>query len=96
MSNSVDISRKADDAYPTGAPGPCSQFLMESELLIYFCFFVRISCHLLCVSVFSFGPSSLDCVLFIFAIILVPLVTFFKLNQCVQGLLVEKIQSFKK
>ena len=24
MSNSAGVSRKADDAYPKGAPGPCS------------------------------------------------------------------------
>lgn len=42
MSNSAGISRKADDAYPTRAPGPCSQSLVESELFIYFCYFVCI------------------------------------------------------
>ena len=28
------------DAYSTGVPGTCSRFLVESELLIYFCYFV--------------------------------------------------------
>ena len=40
MNNSAGVSRKADDAYSTGAPGPCSQFLVESELLV--CFIVKI------------------------------------------------------
>ena len=30
MSNSAGVSRKTENAYPTGAPGPCSQFLVES------------------------------------------------------------------
>ena len=51
MSNSADGSLKAEDAYPTGAPG-----ISESGLLIYFWFFMRVtlvtSCSLLCVSVF--------------------------------------------
>ena len=34
MSISAGVSVKAKDAYPTGAPGPCSQLLVESELLI--------------------------------------------------------------
>ena len=37
MSNSVGDSRKAQDAYSIVVPCPCSQFLVESELLIYFC-----------------------------------------------------------
>ena len=37
MINSASVSRKEkEDAYPTGAPGPCCQVLVESELLIYF------------------------------------------------------------
>ena len=48
MWNLAGVSWKADDAYPTSAPGPCSQFLVklvESKLLImyyfgYFMFFV--------------------------------------------------------
>ena len=57
MSSSVSVSRKAEDAYPTDAPGPCSKFLVESKLLIYFYCFVYIIlvilCSLLCVSVFN-------------------------------------------
>ena len=37
------VSRKAEDANPTDAPGPCSQFLLDSELLNYFCDFVCIT-----------------------------------------------------
>ena len=42
---SANISIEAEDAYPTSAPGPFSQFFLflffvESELLISFCFFV--------------------------------------------------------
>ena len=36
MSKSVGFSRKAEDAYPTVLLGPCSQFIVESEMLIYF------------------------------------------------------------
>ena len=36
LSNSAGVSRKVEDAYPAGAPGPCSQFIVESELLIRF------------------------------------------------------------
>ena len=42
MSNLADVSRKTEDTYPTDALGPCSQFLVKSELLIYFCFFACI------------------------------------------------------
>ena len=39
---------------PTGAPGPCSQFLVESELFIYVCYFVCIILvNLCCVCLFS-------------------------------------------
>ena len=41
MSNSVDVSRKALEAHPTGEHGSCSHFLWESELFICLCFFVR-------------------------------------------------------
>ena len=40
MRNSADASRKAKDADPTDAPGPCSQVLVEFRLVIHFCFFV--------------------------------------------------------
>ena len=39
MSYSAGVSRKAEDAYPTCAPGSCSQFFVEPELLM-FCYFV--------------------------------------------------------
>ena len=44
MSNLAGVSRKEEDAYLTSAPGPCAQFLilMESKMLIYFCYFVCI------------------------------------------------------
>ena len=50
ISNSVGVSRKAEDDYLTGAPGPCSQILVESELHIFFCYFVCIFYVLCCVS----------------------------------------------
>ena len=51
------LCRKAEEgAYPTGASGPCSQFLVESHLLIYLCCLVRtiliILCSWLCLSIF--------------------------------------------
>ena len=68
-----------EDAYPTDAPGPCSQFLVESELLICFCYFVCMIlvalCSLLCLSVFHVWSLSLDCILLISTRILVPLFT---------------------
>ena len=42
MSNSAGVSRKEEDAYPTGVPDSCSQFLVEYELFICFCYFVCI------------------------------------------------------
>ena len=60
MSNSAGVSRKAGDAYPTGAPGPCSQCLEESELLIvlFFCGFVCIIfCYFMFLVVFVWFPS---------------------------------------
>ena len=57
MGNSAGVSRKANDSYPTGAPGPCSQCLVVSELLIFFFLFVHVtlvmSYFLLCDSVFT-------------------------------------------
>ena len=54
MSNLAVVSRKAEDAYPTSASGPCSQFLVESELPVYFsyfvCFILVILYSLLCLS----------------------------------------------
>ena len=79
MSNSACVSRKAVESYPTGASGPCSQFLVKSESLIYFCYFVCIIlvtlCSLLWLSVFSVWSFSMDYILLISAIILVPLIT---------------------
>ena len=76
MSSWAGVSRKAEEAYPTSAPGPCSQFLVESELLIYFGFFVHfiliILCSLLCLSAFHVWSLSLDYILLISASILVP------------------------
>ena len=56
MSISVGVFSIANPyPYPTGAPCLCSQFLVESKLLIYFCFLVSIIlvilCSLVCVSV---------------------------------------------
>ena len=36
MSKSADVSRKPEDAYPTGAPGPCSTFLVEFRVVHLF------------------------------------------------------------
>ena len=62
------VSRKVEDAYPTGAPDPCSQFLVEPQLLICFCYFVCMIlvtlCCLLCICfpclVFVPGLHSFD------------------------------------
>ena len=55
--------RGAEDAYPTDAPGPCSQDLAESKLSIYFSDFVIISlftlCSLLYLSVFNVFATGL-------------------------------------
>ena len=40
--------KKALHACPTSAPGPCSHFLVESELLDCFCLPVRIIWVILC------------------------------------------------
>ena len=57
MSNSECVSRKAEDAYPTDAPGTCSQFLVGSELLICFfdfvCKIIITVCSLLFLEVFD-------------------------------------------
>ena len=78
MRNSADFSRKGEKAYPNGAPGPCSRFLVESELLIHFCYFVCIILFTLCSflrsSVFHVWSLSLDYILLISARILVPLI----------------------
>ena len=75
----MGVIRKAEVAYPTGAPGPCSRLLMETELLICFCYFVCMIlvalCFSLCVSVFNVWSLSLGYILLIAAIALVPLIT---------------------
>ena len=57
MTKSASASRNAEDAYHTGAPGQCSQILVESELLLinfYFsaCSFWFFNVSMLCGSVF--------------------------------------------
>ena len=32
--NSAGVARKAEDAYPTSAPDPCSWFVVQSEMLL--------------------------------------------------------------
>ena len=39
MRNSVGVSRKAEDVYPTGAPGPCSYWFRVAH---YFYFFIQV------------------------------------------------------
>ena len=68
------------DDYPTGTPGPCSQFLVETVLLIYIYYFVSMIfifflCSVLCMSVLYVWSLSLDYILLIFARILFPLIT---------------------
>ena len=79
MSNSAGVPSKAEDDCPISTPGQCSKFLVESELLIYFYYFVCIilvySCHLLCLSVFQVSALSLDYIVLISAKTLVPLIT---------------------
>ena len=69
MNNSAGVSRKVEEDYPTCAPGPCFQFLVESELLICFCYFVCMIlvtlCSLLCMSVLHVWSLSLDYILLI-------------------------------
>ena len=78
------VSSKAEDAYPTGAPGPCSQFWAESKLLIYFCYLV---CNILFIGYFMFFVMCIcfPCLIFVprlhpfnFHYNLVPSVTFWK------------------
>ena len=74
-----EFSRQWKHFHSTGAPGPCSQFLVESEFLIYFYYLVCIIlvklCSLLCLSVCHVWSLSMDYIPLIFARILVPLVT---------------------
>ena len=64
--NSAGVSRKVVDDYPTSAQRPCSQFLVESELLIYFCF-----CMYILVILFFVVCVSFPCLVFVW-------ITFFK------------------
>ena len=50
MSNSADVSRKAEDAYPTGAPGPWSSGVQVAHLLLLLCmyYFSYIVLYILC------------------------------------------------
>ena len=78
MSNSADVSWEAEDAYPIDASGPCSQFWVVSELLIYLCYFVCVIlvtlCSMLCLSVYHVWSLSLYYICLISARILVPLI----------------------
>ena len=77
MSNSAVVSRKAEDAYPTDTPGPCSQFygVRVAYLLLLLCIYdFSYFMFLLCMSVFSVWSLSLDYILLIAAITLVPLI----------------------
>ena len=77
----LEKQQRAEDACLTGAPGPCSQFLVKSELIIYFCYFVCIIlvtlCTLLCLFVFNVGPLSLDYIFLISARILITWILLF-------------------
>ena len=35
MSNSVGVSRKTEEAYPTGAPDPCPQFYVGFSCVVF-------------------------------------------------------------
>ena len=72
MSNLAVVSSKAENVYSTGAPGPWSQFLVESRLLIYLCFFVHVILVISC-SLFSLS-SSLEYIPLIITWIWVPLI----------------------
>ena len=64
MNDSAGVSWKAEDAYPTGAPGPYSQFLVESGSFIYF----LVSS---CVYIFLFPVFSVVYVLFPDSVLLI-------------------------
>ena len=64
MSKSVDVFRKAEDAYLISAPGPCS--FVHVILVISF--------SLLCASIFPIQLLTLGNILFITFLILVPLI----------------------
>ena len=77
--NPAVVYRKAEDAYTTGAPRPCFQSLVESEMLIYICYFVCTvlvisgTWYFCCVCLFSVFVPGLH--YFFSARILVPLIT---------------------
>ena len=48
MSNSADVSTKAEDAYPTGAPCPCSQVVFTGVRVPHSCF-----CYFVCMIIFT-------------------------------------------
>ena len=69
------FSRRAEDACPADAPGPCSQFLVFLICICYLvCMILVTICSLLRVSVFRVWCLSLDFDLLITAITLVPLI----------------------
>ena len=77
MSNSAGGSRKAEDAYPKSAPGPCSKFsvqfrvvLLALSLCVYY-FWVLLG-SLWCVSVFDTWSLSLDFIILFSGRILIP------------------------
>ena len=84
--NAAGVSRIAEDAYPTAAHGPCCQFLVESEFLICFCYFVCMilvtSFSLLWMSVFHVWSLCLDYIILITAVTLVPLIILSCFNVC--------------
>ena len=65
--------------FPTGAPGPYSQFLVESKLPIYFCYFLCFIlvtlCSLLYLSVFHVWSLSVNYILLTSVRILVLFIT---------------------
>ena len=66
----VFLEKQKTLTLPVYATGPCSKFLVESEVLIYFCYFVYIIlftlCPMLCMSVFHVWSLALDYIFFYF------------------------------
>ena len=72
---SVGVCRKAEDAYPTGVPGPCSQFKWNPNCSFTFVTLKDILvtlCSLLCLCIFHVWSLSLNYILLITARILFP------------------------
>ena len=68
VSNSAGVTRKAGDVYPIGAPGLCSQLVVECSftfVTLYTCIILVILCSLFCASVFNVRSWPLDYILFI-------------------------------